>query len=98
MKKQFIVMVLIIGTVSASWASPCYTEARARSAALAIEAISTGGGAPLTTEIYSLNSAPNTWAAVLSYSGVQRIYSVRTSRDGCQILQVSLRPTRSRVY
>lgn len=89
MRKLLFVCVFVGSGMS--WGAVCplsVTQKKVIQAALAIEKLNTGGG-PLTTQLYSYSSRPYSWGVVLSYSGVQTIWTVQTSNDGCLIKSVS---------
>ena len=83
-----ILLLVLPGFGFANTCEPHLTEQIVLSAAHSIEAIN-GGGNPLTTEIYSYSSRKNTWAIIFSYSGVQSVWNVKTTSDGCRVEQVS---------
>ncbi len=85
-----LISTLLLVAPGVGFASVCdsrVTEQISLNAARSLETIN-GGGSPLTTEIYSYSSRENTWAVLFSYSGVQSVWHVKTSTDGCRIEQV----------
>lgn len=85
-----LILTLSLMGAPALYAADCtldQTQEKVLHAAIAIESLN-GGGKPLTTELHSYSSQPTTWGVVLSYSGVQNIWTVITSEDGCQIKAV----------
>jgi hypothetical protein len=63
-------------------------EKKVFDSALYIETLN-GGGRPLMQEMYSLSSEQGAYVVILSYSGVQNIWKVKTDPTGCHILSVS---------
>lgn len=86
-----LIMALAILTPAISLAGSCplsQVKQKVVRAAYLIEALN-GSTSRLTTELHSYSSKMNTWAVIFSYSGVQNIWTVETTNDGCWIKSLS---------
>lgn len=87
--KTLILTLSLLGP-SLSFAGYCpltLTQKKVLLAAISIDSVN-GGGKPLSTSVHSYSSKLRTWGVILSYSGVQNIWTVVTSEDGCRIKAV----------
>lgn len=88
MKLSIITLVVFLPCLSYSEiCSVNTTEKKVLTAATSIEKINMGGH-PLKTEVISYSSKEYTWSVIFSYSGLQNIWTVRTSDDGCFIQSI----------
>lgn len=86
MKSIILISIAILGP-SLCLAVNCplpLTQTQVIRAAYSLESIN-GSGKSLTTELHSYSSKRNTWAVLFSYSGIQSLWNVETTSDGCQI-------------
>ena len=95
MKKQFLTLIIsALTTISVqaktNICTQAKTEKKALSAALCLEKLNSGG-APITTEIYSLSSQYDTYGVILSYSGIQHIWIVNVDSEQCLIKSIELK-------
>lgn len=88
MKKIILVLMVLSPSLSfAGYCSSTMTKEKVLQAAISIDSVN-GGGKPLTTELHSYSSKSNTWGVILSYYGIQSVWTVATSEDGCDIKAV----------
>lgn len=92
-----VALCLLMMALAASGASAARAGGRCEDVAVsqrvavrAALAVNSAGGfpAPFTRQAYPLNSAPESWAVVLSYSGVQFVYKVQVRTEDCRVLRL----------
>jgi hypothetical protein len=89
--KKFIFIAVVLMFSGRIYACPYErAEVRALQAGLFIEGLN--GGTPLTYEVHSLSSRPNTWGVILSYSGVQNVHLVTIEPRSCRVLGIATMP------
>ena len=91
MTKKISLLLLTYFYTTMSYAFGCgdvsYSMRLSTDAAKSLHYIS-GGSLPLTEEVSSLSSKANTFAVVLSFSGMQKTYEVVIEPQLCQVKSV----------